>query len=275
MTPKKLVLTFVGIAAVCALLSYAASGRAERPSGRGSAAAAARRAGPGYGSYLQIAGVQPLDFDAATKGARRDGDAWVLGDVDLEAVRAAASDPQDLDVLADEDPRWIPTQTWKLRHGGASPFAVAKEHCSARHLVQMEQMCKADLSVVVERQSSGEGKVVYARPIVPPDSTDDCRAYADCIAKNAWLDRPTPLPDEPIRHYAFLGGDVRLPMHGTKDEWQASLRADIESIAENLAALRQLVSRPPPGFDPNDPRVHQNLELQQDLLEQLEWMATL
>lgn len=267
MTPKKLVLTFAGLAAVCALLSYAATDRLGRLSRGSTAAAAARQPGPGYGSYLQIAGVQPLDFDAANKGARRDGDAWVLGDVDLEAVRALAAAPQDLDVLAGDDPRWIPTQTWKLRHGGASPFAVAKEHCSARHLGQMETMCKADVSVVVERDSPGEGKVVYARSAVPADATDDCRAYADCIAKNAWLDRPTPLPEEVTPLYAFQAGDVRLPVHGTKADWQASLRADIQLVSDNLTALRRL--------DLDDPHIRQNLELQQDLLEQLEWMAAL
>lgn len=267
MTSKKLVLTFAGLAAVCALLSYGASERLGQLHGGPTAAAASRRLGPGYGSYLQIAGVQPLDFDAANKGARRDGDAWVLGDVDLEAVRAAAAEPQDLDVLAGDDPRWIPTQTWKLRHGGASPFAIAKEHCSARHLGQMEEMCKADVSVVVERQGPGEGKVVYARPTVPESASDDCRAYADCIAKNAWLDRPSPLPDDLTPHYAFQAGDVRLPMHGTKADWQTSLRSDIQLVSDNLTALRRL--------DLDDPHIRQNLELQQDLLEQLEWMAAL
>jgi hypothetical protein len=191
----------------------------------------------------------------------------VLGDVDLEAVRAAVAEPQDLDVLAGDDPRWIPTQTWKLRHGGASPFAVAKEHCSARHLAQMEAMCKADISVVVERQGPGDGHVVYAKPTLGADATDDCRAYADCIAKNAWLDRQTPLPDDHAPHYAFQAGDVRLPMHGTKADWQTSLRSDIQLVSDNLTALRRL--------DLADPQIRQNLELQQDLLEQLEWMAGL
>lgn len=267
MTSKKLVLTFAGLAAVCSLLSYAASERLGRVRAGSAVAAAAGRSGPGYGSYLQIAGVQPLEYDAATRGARRDGQAWVLGDVDLEAVRAAAEAPQDLDLLAEADPRWIPTQTWKLRHGGASPFALAKEHCSARHLAAMEAMCKAEISVVVERQSASEGHVVYALPRLDPDATDDCRAYADCVAKNAWLDRPTPLPPDRGPHYAFQAGDIRLPMYGTKAEWQGSLRSDIQLVSDNLTALRRL--------DLDDPHIRQNLELQQDLLEQLEWMAAL
>lgn len=267
MSTRKLVFTLAGLAAVCALLSYAASERLGGLRGGATASAATRSAGPGYGSYLQIAGVQPRDYDAANTGARRDGDAWVLGDVDLEAVRAAAAAPEDLDRLAEADPKWIPTQTWKMRHGGASPFAMAKEHCSARHLAQMEAMCKADISVVVERQSPGDGHVVYARPTLGDEATDDCHAYADCIARNAWLDRATPLPDGRTRYHAFQAGDIRLPMHGTKDEWQTSLRSEIELVTDNLTALRRL--------DPADPQIRQSLDLQQDLLEQLEWMAAL
>lgn len=267
MPSKKLVVTFAGLAAVCALYSYATGGRFGGLRGGPAATAAARSPGPGYGSYLQIAGVRPMDYDAANKGARRDGDGWVLGDVDLEAVRAAVADPQDLDRLAEADPRWIPTQTWKLQHGGASPFAVAKEHCSARHLAQMETICKADISVVVARQSDREGHVVYARPALGDQATDDCHAYADCIAHNAWLDRPTPLPAGSEAYQAFQAGDVRMPMHGTKAEWQVSLRSEIELVSDNLAALRRL--------DLSDPQIRQSLELQQDLLEQLEWMAEL
>ena len=266
MTPKKLVLTIAGLAAVCAMLSYAASERLGRLRG-GSGGAAAGKSGPGYGSYLQIAGVQPLEFDAATKGLRRDGDAWVLGDVDLEAVRAVVAEPHDLDLLAEQDPKWIPTQTWKLRHGGASPFAIAKEHCSARHLAELDGMCKADISVVVERKGAEEGRGVYARPRLGSAATDDCRAYADCIARHAWLDRETPLPAGEGPHYAFQAGDIRLPVHGTKADWQGSLQADIQLVSNNLTALKRL--------DLDDPHVRQNLELQQDLLEQLEWMASL
>lgn len=267
MSTRKLICTLAGLAAVCALLSYAASERLGGLRGGSTASAAAHHAGPGYGSYLQIAGVPARDYDAANAGAHRDGDAWVLGDVDLEAVRAAAAAPQDLDRLAEADPKWIPTQTWKMRHGGASPFALAKEHCSARHLARMEAMCKADISVVVERQGAGEGHVVYARPALGDGATDDCRAYADCIARDAWLDRATPLPDGPDPLHAFQAGDIRLPMHGTRDEWQVSLHSEIDLVTDNLAAIRQL--------DLADPQIRQSLDLQQDLLEQLEWMAAL
>jgi hypothetical protein len=267
MSTRKLVFTLTGLAAVCALLSYAASERLGGLRGGSTASAAAHSTGPGYGSYLQIAGVQPMDYDAADKGARRDGDAWVFGDVDLEAVRAAAAAPEDLDRLAEADPKWIPTQTWKMRHGGASPFALAKEHCSARHLAQMEAMCKADISVVVERRSTDEGHVVYARPTLGDEATDDCHAYADCIARNAWLDRAAPLPDGRTPYHAFQAGDIRLPMHGTRDEWQVSLRSEIELVTDNLTALRRL--------DLADPQIRQSFDLQQDLLEQLEWMAAL
>lgn len=266
MSTKKLALAFAGLAAVCVWYSSKDSAGVGAVRG-GSTAAAARSTGPGYGSYLQIAGIKPMDYDAANKGAHRDGDAWVLGDVDLEAVRVAAAAPEDLDLLAAADPKWIPTQTWKLAHGGASPFAIAKEHCSARHLAQMEVLCKADISVVVERQSTTDGHVVYAKPTLGADATDDCRAYADCIARNAWLDRPTPLPPGGSTYHAFQAGDVRLPMHGTKEEWQASLRSEIELVSDNISALRRL--------DLNDPQIRQSLELQQDLLEQLEWMAAL
>lgn len=265
MTPKKLALALAGLAAACALLSYAGADRLRRPAGE--RASGQRRTAAGYSSYLQIAGIAPMDFDAADKGARRDGNAWVLGDVDLEAVREAIRSPQDLDALAAEDPRWIPTQTWKLRHGGASPFAVAKEHCSAQHLVRLESMCKADVDVVVERASAGEGKVVYARPRVGEDGTDECRAYADCVAKNAWLDRSTPLPAVSGEYYAFQAGDVRLPMTGTKVEWQATMQAELAEIDENLAALRRQ--------DTSDPNIRQNIELNEDLREQIEWMMRL
>ncbi len=265
MTPKKLAYTVAGLVAACVLLSYGVS---ERFSGlRSGNTASARTQGPGYGSYLQIAGVRPLDYDAADHGARRDGQAWVLGAVDLEGVRAAIEDPLDLDALAAEDRRWMPTQTWKLKHGGASAFAVAREHCGARHLVRIEQPCVADIDVVVERRGPGDGRVVYARPRLGESATEECRAYADCVAKNAWLDREAPLPDDHGPLYGFKAGDVRLPLHGTKADWQASMDADIELVTNNLTALRRL--------DPNDPHTRQNIELQEDLLEQLQWMVSL
>ena len=97
----------------------------------------AKPSGPRYASYLQMVGVKPMDLDAANAGARRDGDSWVLGDVDLERARELAAHPKELDVLAHADHKWIPTQTWKLRHGGATPFAEAKEACAIRHFREM------------------------------------------------------------------------------------------------------------------------------------------
>lgn len=267
MMPKKLLLTVTGLAAACALLSFAAAGRSGRARSAPAASAASRKPGPGYGSYLQVAGVKPMEYDAATRGARRDGDAWVLGAVDLEAIRQVVEEPRDLDALAAADPKWVPTQTWKLRHGGASPFAVAKEHCGARHLVRMEDLCRADIDVVVERKSDEDGQVVYARPRTPDDATEECRAYADCVARTAWLSRPTPLPEEPSPYYAFKAGDVRVPLHGSKDDWLQSFESDIKLIQDNLEGLRHL--------DQSDPNVRQNIELQEDLLEHLEWMASL
>jgi hypothetical protein len=267
MMPKKLLLTVTGLAAACALLSFAAAGRVGRPRPGQQASSAARKPGPGYGSYLQVAGVQPMEYDAATRGARRDGDAWVLGDIDLESVRQLVEEPRDLDALAAADPKWVPTQTWKLRHGGATPFAIAKEHCGARHLVNMEDLCRADIDVVVERKSDEDGHVVYARPRTTEDATDECRAYADCVARNAWLTRPTPLPGEQSPYYAFKAGDVRVPLHGTKADWQQSFESDIKLIKDNLAGLKHL--------DQSDPNVQQNIELQEDLLAHLEWMASL
>lgn len=268
MTPKKLAYTVAGLVAACALLSYGASERLGGLRSGSSNTASARPQGPGYGSYLQIAGVRALDYDSAEQGARRDGDAWVLGDIDLAGAREAIEAPEDLDQLAAADPkRWMATQTWKLRHGGASPFAVAREHCGARHLLRLEAPCMADIDVVVERRGPGDGRVVYARPRAAEAATDECRAYADCVAKNAWLDREAPLPDESRPLYSFKAGDVRLPLHGTKADWQASMHADIELVTGNLAALRRL--------DLSDPSVRQNIELQEDLLEQLEWMASL
>lgn len=223
---------------------------------------------PTYASYLQMAGVKPMDLDAANRGARPDGTAWVLGDVDLEAARALAQKPQDLDTLAHNDTRWIPTQTWKLRHGGATPFAEAKEACSVRHLVTMQNACMSNVSVVVERQDDQEGKVVYVQPRPADNADDECRAYTDCVARHAWLGRATPLPADADDMHAFKAGDVRFPLQGTQADLQAAMTDDIASLKRNLTALRKL--------DPaTDPFIEQNITLYEDLLEHSEWLLSL
>lgn len=221
-----------------------------------------------FGSYLQLAGVQPRDYDEATDGLRRDDGAWVLGDVDLALVRVLSFEPHDLDTLAEADPAWIPAQTWKLRHGGASDFAVTKEHCAARFLVG-GGTCATELSVVVERKNYEEGRVAYARPTLPEEADEECRAYAECAAKFAWLGRAAPLPAGDSRYHAFRVGDIRLPVSGTKADWQETLQADVELARRNLAALRG------GAYDQNDPRIRQAIELEQDILEQAEWMLSL
>ncbi len=266
MQTKQLLTVVVGVSAVCALLSLAVSG-ALPGFGRGAGKRSAAPAAPTYASYLQVVGVQPMDFDRASAGTRRDGDAWVLGDVDLAAARALADDAQDLDLLARADEKWVPTQTWKLRHGGASPFAVAKEHCSMQHLHRMESLCKNDLDVVVERTGDREGRVVYARPRYADDMDDECRAYADCVAHNAWLGRESPLPADVGELHGFKAGDVHIPLQGSKAEMQAGFQESIDVCKRNLTALHRL--------DQSDSNIIQNIALNEDLLEQLEWLMHL
>jgi hypothetical protein len=263
---KRLLVVAAGLASVCALVSLAASGAL--PGGRSARSrppAATQQ--PVFASYLQVVGVQPMDFDKVSKGSRRDGAAWVLGEVDLEQVRALADASQDLDVLAHQDEKWIPTQTWKLRHGGASPFAVAKEHCSMQHLRKMERMCKNDVDVVVERTSPGLGRVVYARPNLAADADDECHAYADCVARNAWLGRESPLPADADELHGFKAGDVHLPVQGSKEDLRADFQKDIDVCKRNLLALARQ--------DQTDPTIGQNITLNEDLLEQLEWLMSL
>jgi hypothetical protein len=266
MRARQLFSVGAGLVSVGLLLLLAVSGALPRLGhGRPARTAAARPAGT-YASYLQVVGVPPRDVDPATRGTRRDGDAWVLGGVDLEQARALADDPQDLDVLAHGDERWIPTQTWKLQHGGASEFAVAKEHCSMRHLVTMADTCVNDLAVVVERTGDREGRVVYARPRPANEQGDECRAYADCTARDAWLGRPTPLPpgDEPL--YGFKAGDVTMPLQGSKDELRAGFEDAIRVSRKNLSVLRRM---------PEDPFTAQNIALNEDLLAYHEWLLSL
>lgn len=267
---KSAVTVAAGICAVFAMVSLAVSGSLPGL-GRGRKGGAERSApAPVYASYLQVVGIQPKDFDPANGGARRDGDAWVLGPVDLELARELADDSRDLDVLAQEDPKWIPTQTWKLRHGGASPFAVAKEHCSMQHLHRMESLCKNDLDVVVERTDAGAGKVVYARPRYTETMDDECRAYADCVARSAWLGRESPLPADAGELYGFKAGDVHIPVQGSKAELQAGFQDSIAVCKRNLTALHRIDAQ-----NPNDPTIAQNITLNEDLLEQLEWLMSL
>lgn len=266
MTPRKIALTLASVVAVCALFSFAASGNLGRSRGEAAASLSGRKVSPGYGSYLQVAGVQPREFDAVDRGLRRDGDAWVRGDVDLEAVRDALDEPENLDALAAEDPRWQVTQTWKMLHGGASSFAQAKEHCSARHLLLLERPCVIDIDVVVERRGPVGGEVVAARPRTAPDATDECRAFADCSAKYAWLGRPAPLPEIADSYHGFKAGDARMPQYGTKSDQQAGMRTQMEELRGNIATMRR--------FEDADPSVRQNIELQQDLLEHLEWLES-
>lgn len=261
----------VGLASVGILLFLGLSGALP---GLGRSRGARAHSGPPpptYASYLQMAGIKPMDLDAANRGARPDGDAWVLGDVDLEAARELAAKPQDLDVLAHSDHKWISTQTWKLRHGGASPFAEAKEACSMRHLVRMENPCMSNVSVVIERESDEEGRVVYAKPRHSADADDECRAYTDCMAHHAWLGRTTPLPDTEgasDEMFGFKAGDVRFPLQGTKDDLAATMTDDVQACQRQLAILRKL--------DPaTDPFIEQNITLYEDLLEHSEWLLSL
>lgn len=267
---KSAVTVAAGICAVFAMISLAISG-ALPGLGRGRVRGAGQApAAPVYASYLQVVGIKPMDFDPANAGAHRDGDAWVLGELDLEAARALADDARDLDVLAQQDPKWIPTQTWKLRHGGASPFAVAKEHCSMQHLRRMENLCKNDIDVVVERSDPDAGRVVYARPRYHDGMDDECRAYADCVAKNGWLGRESPLPADPAALYGFKAGDVHIPVQGSKAELQAGFQDSIAVCKRNLIALHRLGEA-----EPDDPSIQQNIILNEDLLEQLEWLMSL
>lgn len=268
MRAKHLLTVAAGITAVCALLSLAVSG-ALPGSARGRAAARDVDAAPAptYASYLQVVGVKPMDLDAASAGVRRDGGAWVLGDIDLEQARALAGASKDLDLLAQQDPKWIPTQTWKLRHGGASPFAVAKEHCSMQTLKRMENVCKNDVDVVVERTGPDVGRVVYARPNLAPTMDDECRAYADCVARHAWLGRESPLPADAGELYGFKAGDIHMPVQGSKSELQAGFQDSIAVCKRNLTALHRL--------DQADPTIQQNIILNEDLLENLEWLMSL
>lgn len=263
---KQVLAVVAGLSAVCVLLSLAVTGtlpglgRADLPR-----ADAARP--PTYASYLQVVGVRPMDLDRANLGARRDRDAWVLGDLDLAAARALADASQDLDMLARQDDKWIPTQTWKLRHGGASPFAVAKEQCGMQHLHRLENMCRNDLDVVVERTDDSHGRVVYARPRYDDAMDDECRAYADCVARNAWLGRESPLPADVGDLHGFKAGDLHIPVQGTKAAMQADFQDSIAVCKRNLLALHRL--------DPHDPIIQQNIVLNEDLLEQLEWLMHL
>jgi len=264
---KRLIAVAAGLATVCALVSLAVSGALPGSRGARSRRDASAQQAPVFASYLQVVGIQPMDFDSAAAGSRRDGKAWVLGEVDLERARALADASQDLDVLARVDEKWIPTQTWKLRHGGASPFAVAKEHCSMQHLRKMERACKNDVDVVVERTSPGQGRVVYARPNLSADADEECHAYADCVARNAWLGRESPLPADADELHGFKAGDVHLPVQGSKDDLRAGFQDGIDVCKRNLLALSRL--------DQADPTIGQNIILNEDLLEQLEWLMSL
>lgn len=267
MQRKRLLSIAAGLVSVCALVSLAVSGALPGSRGARSRRDAEARTAPVYASYLQVVGVKPMDFDRASKGSRRDGAAWVQGEVDLELVRAHADAAQDLDVLARTDEKWIPTQTWKLRHGGASPFAVAKEHCSMQHLVRMEHTCKNDVDVVVERTAPGQGRVVYARPNLADDADDECHAYADCVARNAWLGRESPLPADAGPLHGFKAGDVHFPVQGDRADLRAGFQDGIDLCKRNLLALSRL--------DQHDPIINQNITLNADLLEQLEWLMSL
>lgn len=269
---KSAVTVAAGLCAAFAMVSLAVSGGLPGL-GRARSDKARTPQSPVYASYLQVAGIQPMAFDPANAGARRDGDAWVLGEVDLESARQHADDSQDLDVLAQQDPRWIPTQTWKLRHGGASAFAVAKESCSMQHLKRMENLCKNDVDVVVERSDRDLGRVVYARPRYDDSMDDECRAYADCVAKNGWLGRESPLPAATAADtelHGFKAGDVHIPVQGSKAEIQAGFQDSIAVCKRNLTALHRLGQS-----NPDDPSITQNIILNEDLLEQLEWLMSL
>jgi len=270
MRPRSALTVAAGLCAVFAAVSLAVSGTIPGL-GRGrSRGAETRPPAPIYASYLQVVGIQAMAIDPANDGARRDGDAWVLGPVDLGVARDLADDARDLDLLAQHDPKWIPTQTWKLRHGGASPFAMAKEQCSMQHLRRMENLCKNDIDVVVERSDASVGKVVYARPRYTDDMDDECRAYADCVAHTAWLGRESPLPADPAERYGFKAGDIHIPVQGTKEEIQAGFEDSIAVCKRNLTALHRIDQQ-----DPGDPTNAQNITLNEDLLEQLEWLMSL
>jgi hypothetical protein len=138
-----------------------------------------------------------------------------------------------------------------------------------RHLVTMQNACMSNLSVVVERTATSEGRVVYAKPRLGDNADDECRAYTDCVAHHAWLGRDHPAPpDGGDELLAFKAGDVRFPLQGTKDDLQATMNDDIAACRRNLTALSKL--------DPaSDPFIEQNITLYEDLLEHSEWLLSL
>ena len=139
-----------------------------------------------------------------------------------------------------------------------------------QHLHRMESMCKNDIDVVVERTDDSAGKVVYARPRYNETMDDECRAYADCVARSAWLGRESPLPADADELYGFKAGDIHIPVQGSKAELQAGFQDSIAVCKRNLTALHRLGQS-----NPDDPSITQNIILNEDLLEQLEWLMSL
>ena len=64
-----------------------------------------------------------------------------------------------------------------------------------------------------------------------------------------------------------LAGDMHIPVQGSKADMQASFQDSIAVCKRNLLALHRL--------DQQDPIIQQNIVLNQDLLEQLEWLMNL
>lgn len=222
-----------------------------------------------YHDYLEAtgrSGLAPRTYSPANETLRNYEGGWLIGGR-MEAV-AAAESPVDVDSLAANDPaRWRPLQEWKMQHGGMTEFGRARQSCMLEKLKgRLEgRPCDNKLIVVLERSEDGdEGKVVYVRPQLADDVTDGCREYSECVAKEAWIGRKSPLPAGSDTHIALHSGDLLFPFEGTEDERRRMLESDVNQMKAQLSALEES----------GDPAASMNISLLEDMIDFHEWLLS-
>ena len=267
MQRKRLLSIAAGLVSVCALVSLAVYGALPGSRGARGRRDGEARAAPVYASYLQVVGVKPMDFDRVSKGSRRDGAAWVQGEVDLDLVRAHADAAQAGGGALDDDVDVVfagVLHPHQVLHGAV---LLGDGERRGAAVAQLPRLRGDPLLVAAGEHVEVLGRVVYARPNLADDADDECHAYADCVARNAWLGRESPLPADAGPLHGFKAGDVHFPVQGGKAELRAGFQDGIDLCKRNLLALSRL--------DQHDPIITQNITLNADLLEQLEWLMSL
>lgn len=218
-----------------------------------------------YDDFLSATGKRPRGGVAARQAdpavrVKQVQGGWMMGH-HPEAIELA-KDPLDLDDLVRQDKeKWESLQTWKLSHGGSSPYGVARHYCMVRELKgKLTETCDNDVSVVLKSTTGNQGEVVFVQSRLSDDAPGACVAYSECVAERGWLGRSAPMPDGETL-LAVKAGDMLIPFDGTPEERRDLLERQLDGTRQQLQEWRER----------DDAALAQQIQLFEDMVEFYEW----